>query len=134
VHSVAVGVCRVLAVYPLLGAGCSVYICNTVICCDISKNSNLLGHDTMSGERFMKVQGIIVPLSPGPSHLGLLDPVTLNMNQTLGSADPSTQPNISEDLNPQVLYCENLESWKCVVPIVCVKLGKLYVVKHNCVT
>jgi len=23
---------------------------------------------------------------------------------------------------------------KCVIPVVCVKLGKLYVVKHNCVT
>jgi len=85
-------------------------MCNTVICCDISKNSNLLGHDTVSDERFMKVQGIIVPLSPGSSHLGLFDPVTLNMNQTLGSAHPVTQPNISEDLNPQVLCYEDLET------------------------
>jgi len=26
------------------------------------------------------------------------------------------------------------DSRKCVIPVVCVKLGKLYVVKHNCVT
>jgi len=25
-------------------------------------------------------------------------------------------------------------SRKCVIPVVCVKLGKWYVVKHNCVT
>ena len=28
----------------------------------------------------------------------------------------------------------NLLSRNCVIPVVCVKLGKLYVVKHNCVT
>lgn len=50
------------------------YMYNTVICCDISKNSNLLGRGTMLGERLMKVQRIIVALSPGSSHLGLLDP------------------------------------------------------------
>jgi hypothetical protein len=82
---------------------------STVICCDISKNSNLLGQ-TMSGERFMKVQGIIMPLSPGSSHPFLLDCLTQNMNQTLGSASPVTQPNISEDLNPQVFCCKNFES------------------------
>jgi len=26
------------------------------------------------------------------------------------------------------------KSRKCVIPVVCVKLGKWYVVKHNCVT
>jgi len=28
---------------------------------------------------------------------------------------------------------ENLESRKCVIPVVCMKLGKWYLVKHNCV-
>jgi len=72
----------------------------------------------MSGERFMKVQGIIVPLSLVSSHPFLLDCLTLNMNQTLGSAHPVTQPNISEDLNSQVLCCENIES--CFVMYMCV--------------
>ena len=26
------------------------------------------------------------------------------------------------------------KSRKCIIPVVCVKLGKLYVFKHNCVT
>lgn len=86
------------------------YTCNTVICCNISKNSNLIRHDTMSVERFMKVQGIIVPLSPGSSHPFLSDCLTLNMNQALGSAHPVTQPNISEGLKSQVLCCGNLDS------------------------
>jgi len=40
-----------------------------------------------------------------------------------------------------ILYCcperskqSKVKSMKCVITVVCVKLGKLYVVKHNCVT
>jgi len=33
----------------------------------------------------------------------------------------------------QIIY-KPKGSRKCVIPVVCVKLGKLYVVKHNCVT
>jgi len=29
---------------------------------------------------------------------------------------------------------DSKKSRKCVIPVVCVKLGKWYVVKHNCVT
>jgi len=36
---------------------------------------------------------------------------------------------------PELLsYAYITESRKCVIPAVCVKLGKFYVVKHNCVT
>jgi len=93
---------------PLLGAVCSVYV----------QYSYLLRYfqefrssqtDSMPAERFTKVQGIIMPLSPGSSHPFHLNCLALNMNQTLGSAHPVTEPNISEDLNPQVFRCEKLE-------------------------
>jgi len=35
---------------------------------------------------------------------------------------------------PHHLITYNDVSRKCVIPVVCVKLGKWYVVKHNCVT
>jgi len=38
----------------------------------------------------------------------------------------------------QVFQCfvenEDKRSRKCVIPVVCIKLGKRYLVKHNCVT
>lgn len=108
-HSVAVSVCRVLEKNPLLGAGCSVCVQYSYLLRYFQEFRSSLT-DSMLGERFMKVQGIIMPLSPGSSDPFLLDCLTLNMNQTLGSAPPVTQPNISEDLNPQVFCCENFES------------------------
>ena len=41
-----------------------------------------------------------------------------------------------QKFGPQVILMPHLvfKSRKCVIPVVCVKLGKRYVVKHNLIT
>ena len=66
---------------------------------------------------------IVLDLVHGPAS------VRVNYNNILETG--RFQPSCSQYLRLD-LYSRKCR--KCVIPVVCVKLGKLYVVKHSCVT